>query len=308
MLSVFSVDVEDWFHILNLTNGHGISEWDSLPSRVETNFRRLLDLFTKYDVRISCFFLGWVAERFPNLVREASQLGHEIASHGYSHDLVYTMSSDEFLADIKRSKDILENITGQSVLGYRAPGYSVTEKTPWFFEKVAEAGYRYDSSMFPTRRGHGGVAGTSCAPYLIPVGTSDTLVEFPISVAEILKVRICAFGGGYLRLFPWWLIKSMANLVIKEGRPVTFYVHPREIDASHPRLPMSAFRAFKSYVNLETTYSKLANILDEFEVTTFKSVLEMSWPEFACAMPKKRVVPAGATNNARRIEQDVWSA
>jgi polysaccharide deacetylase family protein (PEP-CTERM system associated) len=273
MVSVFSVDVEDWFHILNLPSGHGMSEWDSLPSRVETNFRRLLDLFSRNDVRVTCFFLGWVAERFPNLVRQASDLGHEVASHGYSHSLVYTMSSEEFLADIQRSKDILEGITGQRVLGYRAPGYSVTEKTPWFYEKVAEAGYRYDSSIFPTRRGHGGLAGTFCAPHTISVGSSNTLIEFPISVAEFLTARFCVFGGGYLRVFPWSLIKFMANRVTKQGRPVTFYLHPREIDPEHPRLPMNPLRTFKCYVNVKSTERKVESILKEFPLTTFQQFL-----------------------------------
>jgi len=283
MVSVFSVDVEDWFHILNLPSGHGLSEWDSLPSRVEASFRRLLDLFSRHDVRVTCFFLGWVAERFPHLVLEASELGHEIASHGYSHSLVYTMSSEEFLADIQRSKDILEGITGGRVLGYRAPGYSVTEKTPWFFEKVAEAGYRYDSSVFPTRRGHGGVAGTFCAPHAIPVGSSDTLIEFPISVAEVLTARFCVFGGGYLRVFPWSLIKSMATRVTKQGRPVTFYVHPREIDPEHPRLSMNPLRTFKCYVNLKSTERKVESILKEFPLTTFQQFLAEHGSEFAAA-------------------------
>jgi polysaccharide deacetylase family protein (PEP-CTERM system associated) len=283
MVSVFSVDVEDWFHILNLSSSHGLSEWDSLPSRVEANFRRLLDLFGRHDVRVTCFFLGWVAERFPHLVREASQLGHEVASHGYSHSLVYTMSPEEFLADIRRAKDILEGIAGRRILGYRAPGYSVTEKTPWFFEKVAEAGYRYDSSVFPTHRGHGGVAGTFCAPHAIPVGSSDTLIEFPISVAEVLTARFCVFGGGYLRVFPWSLIKSMATRVTKQGRPVTFYVHPRELDPEHPRLPMNLLRTFKCYVNLKTMERKVESILKEFPLTTFQQFLAEHGSEFASA-------------------------
>src|SRR5882724_4831986 len=136
-----------------------MSQWDSLPSRVEVNFRKLLDLFSEKNVKTTCFFLGWVAQKYPDLVREASSLGHEIASHGYSHTLVYKMSPEEFYRDSSRSKQILEDITGRAVEGYRAPGFSVTEKTPWFFEKLADAGYRYDASVFPTRRAHGGLAG-----------------------------------------------------------------------------------------------------------------------------------------------------
>jgi polysaccharide deacetylase family protein (PEP-CTERM system associated) len=294
MVSVFSVDVEDWFHILNLPSSNGMAEWDHLPGRVEMNFRRLLDLFSRNEVRVTCFFLGWVAERYPHLVREASKRGHEIASHGYSHSLVFQMSSEEFLQDIRRSKAILENITGQRVLGYRAPGYSVTEKTPWFFEKVAEAGYRYDSSIFPTRRGHGGVAGTFCTPHAISVGSSELLIEFPISVAEFCTARVCLFGGGYLRLFPWPLIKFMARRVSEKGRPVTFYIHPREIDPDHPRLPMNPLRGFKCYVNLRSTESKLESIFKEFQVTTFKQFLAEHGSEVAAAFEPPEIALARA--------------
>jgi polysaccharide deacetylase family protein (PEP-CTERM system associated) len=274
MVSVFSVDVEDWFHILNLPIGNEMFRWKTLPGRVEPNFRRLLEIFRRHDVQVTCFFLGWVAEQYPDLVKEAHQLGHEIASHGYSHSLVYQMSAEEFLDDIQRSKEVLENIIGEPVIGYRAPGYSVTQKTPWFFEMVAAAGYRYDSSIFPTRRGHGGVKGSLCAPHAIPVGSSGTLIEFPISVAEAGLARVCLFGGGYLRLFPMSWIKAMAERVTREGRPVTFYVHPREIDPGHPRLPMNALRRFKSYVNLESTEPKIESILSDFPITTFRKYLE----------------------------------
>lgn len=296
MVSVFSVDVEDWFHILNLPD-NPLSEWDAMPSRVEANFRKLLELFSRHDVHVTCFFLGWIAERYPHLVREATQLGHEIASHGYSHSLVYTMSSEEFLDDIRRSKGILEDTTGQAVIGYRAPGYSVTHKTPWFFEAVAEAGYKYDSSVFPTTRGHGGVAGTNCAPHVIPVGSSGTLIEFPISVAEVLTARLCMFGGGYLRLFPWRLIKSMAKRVTEQGRPVTFYVHPREIDPGHPRLPMNPLRGFKCYVNLKSVEGKVDSILREFPVITFQQFLAEYGSEFAPSSELSNIVLAQAQSN-----------
>src|SRR5216684_71795 len=143
MHCILSVDVEDWFHVLDIPASPDLADWDSLPSRVEANFLRLLELFARHDVRSTCFFLGWVAEKYPHLVKEASALGHEIASHGYSHTLVHKMSHEEFDRDIRRSKQILEDISGQEVIGYRAPGFSMTAKTPWFFEKLAGAGYRY---------------------------------------------------------------------------------------------------------------------------------------------------------------------
>jgi polysaccharide deacetylase family protein (PEP-CTERM system associated) len=271
--SVFSVDVEDWFHILDIPGGPPLAEWDSLPSRVEKNFQRLLDLFSRHDATVTCFFLGWVAERYPHLVREASKRGHEIASHGYAHRLVYQMNQREFRDDGARSRKLLEDLTGREVLGYRSAGFSVTKQTPWFFETLAEAGYRYDSSVFPALRGHGGMKSAPRRPYWTgPDGTG--ILEFPITVTNWLRKPICFFGGGYMRLFPYWLIQRMSRRVLAEGRPVLFYVHPREVDPSHPRLAMSPARRFKSYVNLSSTEEKVDRILSEFPVTTFRALLE----------------------------------
>jgi polysaccharide deacetylase family protein (PEP-CTERM system associated) len=308
MTNILSVDVEDWFHILDAPSAPRIEEWDSLPSRVEMNFQRLLDLFGRHRVHATCFFLGWVAGRFPHLVQEAVAHGHEIASHGYSHRLAYEMSPAEFLQDIQRARNLLQDISGQSVIGYRAPGFSATKATPWFFEKIAEAGYRYDSSVFPGLSGHGGIANSPCAPYVIQNTTAGGLFEFPISVVETPLKRLCFFGGGYLRLFPWRLTKSMADRVGKQGRPVIFYIHPREIDPGHPRLPMGPIRTFKSYVNLGSTYSKLQRVVAEFEVTTFQSFLEIHRPEFAAAVPKKRAAFAGANGVTGRMKDNVWTA
>ena len=265
MKSILTVDVEDWFHILEAESTPDISQWNSLPSSVERNFRKLLDIFSEKNTRVTCFFLGYVAERFPHLVREAFARGHEIASHGYAHRLVYSMTPDSFLEDARKSKNILENIVGQPVLGYRAAGFSVTADTPWFFEKLMEAGYRFDSSVFPAPRAHGGLQTDNYAPHVI----AGKLLEFPITVTNVLGQRCCFFGGGYLRLFPYPVVRHMARKVLGENRPVVFYLHPREIDPQHPRLPLNLTRAFKSYVNLQTTEPKLRKILDEFEVTTF---------------------------------------
>ncbi len=266
---IFSVDVEDWFHILEVTSTPPLSEWDSLPSLVERNFRKLLDIFSEKRARVTCFFLGWVAEKFPHLVKEAHQRGHEIASHGYSHQLVYKMGSEKFFDDAVKSKAILENTLGLPIHGYRSSGFSVTEETPWFFDRLVEAGYRYDSSVFPARRTHGGLRTGRFAPYRMNNG----LIEFPISVKEVLGMPVCFFGGGYLRLFPYFIIRRMARRVLGDGRPVVFYVHPRETDPGHPRLPMTLSLRFRSYVNLSTTEPKIRNLLAEFGVTTFEKFI-----------------------------------
>ena len=276
--SIFSVDVEDWFHILDDPSVPAIDQWAALPSRVESNFTKLLDLFSEKNVQVTCFFLGWGAERFPHLVKEAASRGHEVASHGYGHRLVYELSRTEFYEDVRGARLLLQDIAGVEVVGYRAPGFSTTDETPWFFDALAEAGYQYDSSVFPARRGHGGMPHAPRKPHHI--GQHDALLEVPISVADLMGKPMCFFGGGYLRLFPYWLIRKMALHVLSEGRPVVFYVHPREIDPAHPRLPMSSIRRFKSYVNLETTETKLRRILQDFPVTTFKNLLS-NYPQLA---------------------------
>lgn len=269
--SIFSVDVEDWFHILDVPSSPAIPEWAGLPSHVEKNFHKLLDLFSECNVQVTCFFLGWIGEHHPNLVKEAAARGHEIASHGYGHQLVFKQTRDQFHDDVRKARLLLEDIAGAPVLGYRAPGFSTTDETPWFFDALVKAGYQYDSSLFPAARGHGGVRDGRRDPHRI--GEDDGLIEFPISVADMMGKRICFFGGGYLRLFPYWLIRKKAKEVLAEGRPVVFYIHPREIDPKHPRLPMSRKRTFKSYVNLDSTEWKVRQVLKDFPVTTFQKVI-----------------------------------
>ncbi|MHB8525030.1 MAG: XrtA system polysaccharide deacetylase [Candidatus Acidiferrales bacterium] len=271
---IFSVDVEDWYHILDIPSAPAMPEWEKLPARVETNFRRLLDLFSERNVRVTCFFLGWIAERFPHLVREAAGRGHEIASHGYAHELVFRVTPQQFREDAAKSRKLLEDLSGKAVSGYRAPGFSSTEESPWFFDELVAAGYQYDSSIFPAVRGHGGIPKAPAEPYVVSVAAGK-IIEFPLTVADYLGARLCFFGGGYLRLFPYWLVRKMGNQVSASGRPVIFYVHPREIDPDQPRLPMNASRRFKSYVNLNGTLRKIERILDDFSCTTFEEHLKI---------------------------------
>lgn len=270
--SVFSVDVEDWFHAIPTEPGQNLADWDALPSRVVANFREMLVLFAKRKIRVTCFFLGWIAERHPELVREAAAQGHEIACHGYSHRLVYQMSPEGFLADLRKSKQIIEEIAGTAVLGYRAPAFSVTADTPWFFDALAEAGYKFDASVFPGRRRWGGMEGSDLRPSIVE-SSGGPIAEFPVTMARIAGRPTCLFGGGYLRLAPYPLIKRMGAQVLREGRPLLFYIHPREIDPGHPRLPMPLVSRFKSYVNLASTRAKLEKILDDFSFTTFGEMI-----------------------------------
>ena len=272
MNNILSVDVEDWFHILELDSTPDLSQWNSMESAVDKNFRILLDEFDRANVKVTCFFLGWVAEHHPTLVREAQRRGHEIASHGYAHRLIYTQSRREFSEDIQKSKNILENLIGQSVKGYRAPGFSITKDTPWAFDLLTEAGYQYDSSVFPASRGHGGIIGAEMRPYKVTT-PNGALIEFPVTVAPILMKRMCFFGGGYLRLFPYFIIRYMSRVVNKTNRPVIFYLHPREVDPHHPRLSMGVARRFKSYINLGSTLPKLRRLIHDQNLLTFRDWL-----------------------------------
>jgi polysaccharide deacetylase family protein (PEP-CTERM system associated) len=184
---------------------------------------------------------------------------------------VYQQTRDEFFHDVRRARLLLEDVASLKVGGYRAPGFSTTEDTPWFFDALVDAGYEYDSSVFPAARGHGGIRAARRDPHR--VGQGESLVEMPITVANVLGKPMCFFGGGYLRLSPYWLIRHQALKVLDEGRPVVFYIHPREIDPDHPRIPMNRKRQFKSYVNLGSTGEKIRRILEDFPVTTFRDVI-----------------------------------
>lgn len=270
---VFSVDVEEWFHILDVPSTPPIDQWDGQESRVEASFRLMLDVFAEKRVRTTLFFLGWVAERHPQLVREAASQGHEIASHGYAHELVYKHDRRHFTEDVRRAKGVIEDAAGVKVRGYRAPGFSATKETPWFFEALAETGHAYDSSIWPGSRNHGGWPGALPVPHVVPTPKGD-IVEFPISLGSAFGRPLYFFGGGYLRFFPYAVIRDRARAVLQEQRPVVFYLHPREVDPGHPRLPMSARRRFMSYVNLATTEPKMRRLFDDLSMTTFGDLLD----------------------------------
>ena len=278
-VGVLTIDVEDWYHIIDVPSSPPIEKWSTMPSRVETNLLRLLDLLDANNVRATCFFLGWIAERFPGLVRETARRGHEIASHGYNHELAYRMTAGQALEDMTRTRRLLEDICGRQVVGYRASGFSAGPSTPWFFEQLSLAGYSYDSSVFPAGHGHGGDTSAPLGPHRIET-RSGIITEFPISVTTFFGHRVCCFGGGYLRFFPYRIIRRQARRILCENRPVVFYVHPREIDPSQPRLPMSLRRRFKSYYNLRSTEAKLRRLVADFSFARMVDLLpRVSMPQ-----------------------------
>lgn len=251
-----TVDVEEWFHVLDSPVAPGIEKWNTLESRFVVSTERILHLLEGNGVKATFFWLGWCAQRAPQLVRMCASAGHEIASHGYAHVLAYEAGREAFREDVRKGKSVLEDITGTSVAGFRAAGFSTREDTPWTFEEIRSAGHFYDSSVFPGRRAHGGARRAPLQPHTIDT-QAGLLVEIPQSMIEVMRVRLSLFGGGYLRLAPLWLIKRAVANVLDKGRPLIIYVHPREIDPEHPRLPLGPVRRFKSYVNIHTTLSKL---------------------------------------------------
>ncbi|MGE4606401.1 MAG: XrtA system polysaccharide deacetylase [Myxococcota bacterium] len=272
-INAFSIDVEDWFHILELEGAPSLGDWSKLESRVERNLDRLLEIAEAASVRATCFFLGWVVEHHPETAKRALAGGHEIATHGYGHDLVTEIGPSAFRTDLEREIETVERATGVRPVGYRAPGFSISENALWAFEILAELGIEFDSSIFPVKRAHGGLAGANPLPHSIDLPGGRSLAEFPISVTSVLGQRVAYCGGGYLRLFPYWFIRSRIAAANARGEPVVIYIHPRDIDPDQPRIEMPASRRFKSYINLGGTGDKLSRLLTEFPFGTVSEAL-----------------------------------
>ena len=262
MKNVMSVDVEDWFCVYNLSGLIPYDTWDARESRVERATLRLLDLFGAHRVEATFFVLGWIADRFPDLVREIERRGHEVASHGYAHRLLTFMRPDEFRADLLRSLEVLAATTSRPVRGFRAPSFSVTAKTLWAADILRESGIDYDSSVFPVGlHPDYGIPDAGLTPYQLAQG----LTELPMGVAEVLGRRIPCCGGGYFRLYPYRMTRWLMRRCNAEGRPVMFYLHPWEIDPGQPRvsgLPWS--KRFRHYNNLERMEARLERLLSDF--------------------------------------------
>ena len=271
MMNVMSVDVEDWFCVYNLSSLIPYSEWDRCESRVERNTLRLLDLFRRHRVEATFFVLGWVADRFPDLVREIGVQGHEIASHGYAHRLLTFMRPEEFRDDLQRSIEALARATPQTVLGFRAPSFSLTRKTLWAVDILREAGFRYDSSIFPVGfHPDYGMADADLGPHRLAEG----LTELPMGVTEVLGSRVPCSGGGYFRLCPYPVTRRLMRQCNAQGRPVVFYLHPWEVDPHQPRvagLPWS--KRFRHYNNLDKTEERLERLLEDFAFTSARRVI-----------------------------------
>lgn len=275
MYNSLTIDVEDYFMVSNFSNVVKFEDWPRHESRVNANTRKILDLLNRYDVKATFFILGWVAERNHQLVNDIHQAGHEVASHGYNHRLVYDLSPDEFRDDLRRSKNILEDITGIRVKGYRATSYSIVNESLWALDILIEEGFLYDSSIFPIHHDRYGIPDAQRFPHVIK-RKGGSLHEFPPSTYRIFNQNVPISGGGYLRSFPLWLIrKAIRNINNKEGKPVVVYIHPWEIDTQQPRLDGSRLAKLRHYTNLKTTMPKLDSLLNEFK---FRPIVDLIDP------------------------------
>lgn len=273
MNTVFSIDVEEWFHILETDSvSKTISDWDKYPSRIDESMEMLFDVLDKHNVKATLFTLGWIGEKHPHIVKEAVKRGHEIASHGYYHDLVYELGYEKFREDIRRSKAVLEDISGTEVRGYRAPGFSLTPEASWAYPALIEEGFTYSSSIYPAKRAHGFFTEFGDDPREI-IYDGKSILEFPMTVLDAPFTALSCFGGGYFRLFPATWYKAAAEMVKKQNKNLIFYIHPRDVDPQQPKLDLPMSRKFKSYVNVGSALSKIDKILTGENYICFEEVI-----------------------------------
>ena len=278
MLNALTVDVEDYFQVTAFERHIRREEWGHYPLRVEQNTRKVLDLFDEFAVKATFFVLGWIAERAPQLVKEIQRRGHEIACHGYGHELVYRIGPKKFREDVALSRNLLQDICGEKIRGYRAPSYSITGKSLWALDILLEEGFTYDSSIFPVFHDTYGIPDADRFPGNISCG-SGIIREFPLTTLAMKllgkEYRLPIAGGGYLRLFPSGLIGRWIDNVNKlEKQPAVLYFHPWELDPGQPRIRAAWKSRFRHYLNIDKTDGKLRNLLGKLKFGTMGEVLD----------------------------------
>lgn len=263
-INAMTVDVEDYFQVQAFAGCVKRENWDLIPSRVEQNTVRILEQFKRYNVRATFFTLGWVAERYPAIIREIVGAGHELASHGYGHQLVHDLTPQQFRDDVVRAKDILETIGGSKVSGYRAPTFSIGPRNPWAFRVLEETGHAYSSSVYPVRHD---LYGNPQAPRFPHRPEGGSLLEIPMTTLKMGRKNLPISGGGYFRLLPYSLYRAaLRRFCSKEKKPGVFYFHPWEIDATQPRIADASRRSkFRHYVNIASVPGRLDRLLHDFQ-------------------------------------------
>jgi len=285
-----SIDVEDYFQVSAFEGISPPETWKSREHRVDRNTEKLLGILEGFDVKATFFVLGWVAQHFPDLVRRISGQGHEVASHGFGHRRVTTQSRQEFRNDIRRSKGLLEDLTGRQVFGYRAPSYSIGLETLWAFDELYDAGFHYDSSVFPVRHDFYGIHDWPRFPFKVvrmdggawgPVVAMDdhvstAMLEVPIATLRLGGRNMPIAGGGYFRFFPYAFTRwGLRQINLKENNPFVFYLHPWEVDPEQPRLVGAGLKSrFRHYINLGKTEDRFRSLLQDFSFAPIHTLLQ----------------------------------
>ncbi|MBE0568184.1 MAG: DUF3473 domain-containing protein [Deltaproteobacteria bacterium] len=272
--NAFSVDVEEYFQVEAFSTLIPKGDWERLPRRAEEQTKRTLELLETFQVRGTFFVLGWMAEKNPALVRAIHEAGHEIGSHGFSHRMITDMTPKEFREDIRNTKDILEEITKKEVEGYRAPTFSIVEKTSWAYEILLEEGYRYSSSVYPIYHDRYGWPGFGREPRKVAANGKGDFWEVPMSVGAVGPFRIPFGGGGYLRLYPLFLTRALFRRHEKEGKAAMLYMHPWELDAEQPKVQAPLFRRLRHYMGIRNMEKKLVVLLGTKRFGTVRQYLE----------------------------------
>jgi len=285
MQNILSVDVEDWFQVESQAEVIKFADWHSFKTRVLPNVLSLLGTFDRYGVRGTFFILGWVAEKLPDLVDHIADRGHEIASHGYAHRLASTQSKEEFEADVVRSLEVIRKSVDVPIYGYRAPSFSLGERTPWAWNILSDLGFKYDSSIFPIHHDTYGSPHMPRYPFRFTLDDGREIDEVPMTTIRFAGHNFPAAGGGYLRLFPSWYTRRAIRAANRAGHPAVVYVHPWEIDPHQPRTNLSLLRRFRHYTNLGTTEYKLERLLSEFRFGTVMDYLQQSDAEKRPRLP-----------------------
>jgi polysaccharide deacetylase family protein (PEP-CTERM system associated) len=275
-VNAFSIDVEDYFQVAALAPSVARETWTQRESRVEQNTDKLLLLLDERRIYATFFVLGWIAQHHPGLVKRIATAGHEIASHGLSHQLIYSQSPSEFREETRCSREILEDLTGAAVIGYRAPSFSITRRSLWALDVLLDLGFQYDSSIFPIHHDRYGIPGAASEPGRVTAPSGRTLVEFPMSAASFGGAKIPVSGGGYFRLLPYWVTRAgLRQVNEKHARPFAFYLHPWELDPEQPRIDVGWLSRFRHYTNLKHCEERLQRLLSDFAFAPMIDVLRM---------------------------------
>lgn len=274
MQNAITIDVEDYFQVAALANWAPTKSWDDFELRVERNTDKILQRFDEHSIKGTFFVLGWIAEKCPQVVKNIVAAGHELASHGYSHQLIYNQTPDVFREETIRSKKLLEDISGVAVNGYRAASYSITKKSLWALDTIAEAGFTYDSSIFPVKHDRYGIPDAVEVPHTLTTPAGHKITEFPITALKLAGYKLPIAGGGYFRLFPYWFSRwGLQRVNTAQKQPFVFYLHPWEIDPEQPKLAATGLSKFRHYNNLEVCEQRFEQLLADFEFTTVANVL-----------------------------------